>query len=137
MSMRAINLILKKNAVKKIPLENGIELTIDYPTAEQWSKLQEFLYQAFLIEDEIEKETDKFAKVQLKSKRISLLNDYMRYFLKYTIKDIKGIGEEVKLINNELSDELWNALTFDLNQVRVLYDVISEEIEFNDLDKKK
>lgn len=135
--MAAIDIKLKKSATKTIKLDNGIELAVDYPTASQWSKLQELLYQVFLIDEEINNCKDSFKVVELKARKISLMNEYMKQFLRYTIKDIKGIDGEIKVVNNELDNESYEAITYDLIQVRTLYDLISSEINFDEVDKKK
>lgn len=121
-----ITLSKKKTFGDWIELEDGIKMKIDYPTRAQERELLNFLI------GEESKELITPAKL-----------DYMRYFLKYTIKDWKGIKDEdgneipCRLKNNELDTELWEDLIANLDQSINLWVKINSELEFDVYDKKK
>lgn len=65
-----------------------------------------------------------------------------RYYIKYAVKDWKGIkedGNEIKCIvrNNELEDNLWWALVSAEENVLELYTIVLREVGWTENDKKK
>jgi len=133
---KMINIKLKNKLSKTIKV-GEVELTIDYPNIEQHERLNEILLQSVFLDSEIKKETDSVKIAQLQAKKFSLFNDYMRLFLRYTIKGINGLDYKVNLVNNELDDESYEAICYDIEQVKALFNIIYEELDFNDTDKKK
>lgn len=95
-----------------IKLSNEHSIKVDYPTREQYDHLET------LIEE-------------------NKMFMFYKYLIKYTIKDWKGLEVECKLKNNELHDELWDAICYNVNQVTELALLINKEIEFLDVDLKK
>lgn len=137
--MQAIDIKLRNRVTKTIQLNDNIQLVVDYPTVEQWNKLQSLLAEIVFTEEEIEKTTDKKELIKLKAYKVELMNNYMKLFLRYTIKDIKDNSGtiKVKVVNNELDEESYDAIVYDINQVRALFDIIHDEVSFNEIDKKK
>ena len=120
-----MKLALKKSLTRwvKVGKENE-EFYIDYPSIEQEQELQSIKF------------SEKFTGID-KGLRFS------QQFLKYIIKDWKGIKDEegneikCKLIDNELDTELWWALVGDANMSMELFAICWKELEFTDNDKKK
>jgi hypothetical protein len=136
MANKMINIKLK-NRPSKIINVNGYEIKIDYPTIEQQDQLNEILFQSIFIDNKIRETKDPLLIAKLQAEKVNLYNQYMRLFLRFTIKDIKGLPEAIKVENNQLSDDSYEKLCYDLEQVRTLFNVINNEIEFTETDKKK
>jgi hypothetical protein len=104
--------------------EDGEQFLIDYPSVEQQQELQSIQFGSGYTGD------DKALK-------------YFQYYLKYVIKDWKGIfdenGREIKCVvkNNELDNDLWWSLVSDQMEAIKLYKICFEELNFTDADKKK
>ena len=111
-----ITLAKKKALNDWIKLEE-VEIKIDYPTLEQEQKLQEIRFS--------------------KEFSTAVYIEYVQRYLKYVIKDWKGISEPCQLVNNELEDNLWWSLVKNTDQAIKLYTVIEKELELLDTDKKK
>jgi hypothetical protein len=115
---------LKKSFNRWVKGTDGEEFLIDYPTVDQHQHLQ-----TILIGDEFTG-NDKPLK-------------YYQYFLKYVIKDWKGVTDEdgkpvkCKLANNELETDLWWSLVSGIEGVVGLAVLLSQELEFTENDKKK
>ena len=120
-------IVLKKSLSKwvKVSKDDTVEFLIDYPTIKQGEHLDELKYDALgkYFNEDLKIDLAKFLK-------------YKRYYLKYVIKDWKGLGDKCELKDGELTDELWTALTRDENQVNLLYELIAE-LDFDNSDKKK
>lgn len=107
--------------------DEDVKLKIDYPSREQSVKLKEILLDFSDIDDMKSRDMYKF----------------MREFIRYTIKDWKGIvdddGEEIKcvLVKGALRDDLLYDLTSDMEQCISIYSKINEQIKFTEIDKKK
>lgn len=112
-----IKLAKKKSKSDWIKIDE-VELLVDYPTNEQEVRLQEVM-----VDSSLDKEVRNLR--------------YARLFLKFVIKDWKGIDEECKLYNNELDNELWLALTSDIPQTLTIFGKLFEELSFTEVDKKK
>ena len=100
-----------------VKLDEDISFFIDYPTMEQEQKLQEIIYSDF-----------ENGSNQVK---------YTQHYLKYVIKDWKGIDLKCELVNNELKDDIWWLLVRDLTRASSLFALFRGELEFSDVDKKK
>lgn len=112
-----IKLAKKKSKSDWVKVDN-VEFLIDYPTNSQEIELQDIAFNLSL---------DQTVR-QLK---------YARQYLKFVIKDWKGIDEKCLVINNELENDLWEGLCKDSEQVLTIFGVIFKELEVTDADKKK
>ena len=120
-----MKLALKKsfNNWVKVGVE-GEEFLIDYPSIEQDQKLQSIKF------------SDEFSGNDKPLK-------YFQYFLKFVIKDWKGIVDEngkplkCKIVNNELEESIWWALVGDEGLAMELFTICNKELEFTENDKKK
>jgi len=115
-----MKLTLKKKRSKTdwIKLDDGQKLLIDYPTLEQSQGLE-----TILMDDTLD------------DKRKML--EYQRLFLRYTIKDWKGLPEKCELVNNELRKDLWEDLVRSFTQTINLFTLINSELEWTVNDSKK
>ena len=118
---------------KWVEIGDGFKVRVDYPTEEQRFKLEEIQTGNLKFDGET---------VDYSSVKLSDWNRYVRYYLKYTIKDWQGLtadGEEVKCIvkNNELEDSLWNVLVSNVNLTSLMYEKINECLKWDVEDKKK
>lgn len=123
---------LKKSLNKWITVdeENKIEFLIEYPSIEQGEKLAELKYEAIgRYIDYSEGERPRLDLVKFLA--------YKRYFLKCVIKDWKGLDDKCELVNNELEDDLHWALVCNEGQLNLLYELINQELDFTEGDKKK
>jgi hypothetical protein len=135
-----MKIALKKTKMNWIKFGDSIEFLIDYPTREQEYKLKEIVYSTLRNL----KETAEMSDEEL-GKSIMLNQKRLEYYLKFTIKDWKGISDEegndlsCKLVNNELENILWDSWmkNIDFTELRNIHDLIFSELEFNELDKKK
>ena len=115
-----MKLTLKKKGISTnwVKLEEDQALKVDYPTLSQSERLEEVL-----LDDTID---DK--KRMLK---------YQRLFLKFTIKDWKGLDDKCELIENELASELWEDVVSNFTQVSFLFEKVNKVLEWNNFDGKK
>ena len=118
----------KRNGSDWLEMEDGAKIKIDYPTGKQVHHLQDLMTKS--LSDE------------------SGMNDFVRYYIKYTVKDwskfmFVGASEkdavevECKLDGNELEEELWYDLTSKPDDILELYTKIEAELGWTDKDKKK
>lgn len=98
---------------------DGVEFKLDYPTDVQEMKLQDIRFGT-----KQESDTGAFFK-------------YIQRFIKYTVKDWKGIDVPCKITGGELEDDIWWALVRDQEQALKIYTIISKELEYTESDKKK
>ena len=117
-----MKLALKKSLTRWVKVgKEGEEFYIDYPSIDQEQELQSIKF------------SEKFSGVD-KGLRFS------QQFLKYIIKDWKGIKDEegneikCKLVDNELETDLWWALVGDANMTMELFTICWKELEFTDND---
>jgi hypothetical protein len=121
---------LKKSLSKwlAVDTDDEVQFLIEYPSIKQGEHLDELRYDAFgkyaNFEGDFKIDLAKFLK-------------FKRYFLKYTIKGWKGVDEDCQIIDNELEDNQWQALTRSEERVNKLYELIYPEVDFNQDDKKK
>ena len=145
-----MQIVLKHNPSHWVEIGDGIKVLVDYPTIEQKDKLDELLYElTFNAGDDVTAENldKKLSRIapNRKAKMISLNQMYQKLYLKYVIKDWKGIkdekGKAVKCIieDNELENSLWTDLCRELRMedLTKLYQLLLNELEFTDVDKKK
>lgn len=123
-------LVVGKNEDKEV------KFLIDYPTRVQQEILEEMKYDAWGKFIQATQEDGKMKMGELKIDLVKFLK-YKRHILKFVIKDWEGLEEKCVLKNGELEDELWWALVRDENKTNQLYELISPEIDFNEVDKKK
>jgi len=141
---------------EKEEVKYNIEIKFDYPTMEQDYKLKEIINTIFLKFPDItkkakdEKEVDKKETIveytaEQKAEADTMFLRYYEYYLKCTVKDIKGITDnkdehiKVNIIDNELEYKLWSSVIRFLgtNNVISLFSLAQKELEVNELDKKK
>jgi len=141
---------------EKEEVKYNIEIKFDYPTMEQDYKLKEIINTIFLKFPDItkkakdEKEVDKKETIveytaEQKAEADTMFLRYYEYYLKCTVKDIKGITDnkdehiKVNIIDNELEYKLWSSVIRFLgtNNVISLFSLAQKELEINELDKKK
>jgi len=141
---------------EKEEVKYNIEIKFDYPTMEQDYKLKEIINTIFLKFPDItkkakdEKEVDKKETIveytaEQKAEADTMFLRYYEYYLKCTVKDIKGITDnkdehiKVNIIDNELEYKLWSSVIRFLgtNNVISLLSLAQKELEINELDKKK
>ena len=123
-----------------IKISDSLELLIDYPTREQEYKLKEIVYSTLRNL----KDTSDMSDEEL-GKSIMLNQKRLEYYLKFTIKDWKGVTDEenndipFKLVNNEMDNILWDSWmkNIEFTELRNIHDAIFSELEFNEIDKKK
>lgn len=108
----------------------GAEFKVEYPTTEQKFKLDS------IVEDStVQKDGQPIWKV-------SGFNKWVRYYVKFTVKDWKGLtaqGKEIKckVKDNELDSDLWEKLVADDELAVNLYDAINEKLKWEGTPKKK
>lgn len=112
-----------------VDMGDGVSFQIDYPTATQQQELDGLMIKMGSCDPE---------------KPNEVMLEYARLFIRYTVKDWKGIDEKCELTNNMLKKELWERLTTDpqnsyemIAQSINMWVKISAELEFTDVDKKK
>ena len=113
-----IKLALKKSFGNWVEMGDGVSFKLDYPSIEQEESLQDILFNSGV------------------DSQVRTLK-YSRAYIKYTVKDWKGLPIECKLKNNELDNELVWALAGDPLQCGKIYSIISKELEVDETDKKK
>jgi hypothetical protein len=128
----------------KIEALEGVELLVDYCSVEQQDVLDELKYKCYdSLKNVLYKEKD-----EVKINEKELFNPdfmiFLRTFLKYHIKDWKGIididtNEPVKceLKNNEVENDLIREVTQDRLNTLLIFIKINSELEFTETDKKK
>ena len=128
MEIKAFN-----NKEKTFEYRDGWFITVDYLTPGQKYKLEQIMHRGTKINSE-----------DIKKSEFSLAdwNDYIRYYLKYTIKSWKGLyseGKEVKckVKDDELDERLWMILIQSDELVKELYEKTIEILRWADIDKKK
>lgn len=108
---------------KLTPLTDWLELNkeqkikVDYPTREQSQRLQDILLHT-----------------ELGNSRMATFSQYL---IKFTVKAWEGFDEELKLINNEIENELWWRFVKDVESAMELGTLIREKVDFTISDKKK
>ncbi len=127
---------LKRANSKEIKLDDKHSIVVDYPTFKQNQNLNYILAEIFAIESLLEK-ADTIEKSKLIAKKMNLMQEYMNNVVRYCLKGVKGYDFEIKLKDNELDEDTYEAICYDINQVRELFELITKEIEFNEVDKKK
>jgi len=123
-----IKLALKKSFNNWVDMGDGVSFLLDYPTREQEQKLDDLKYGEMTNVELLREGSATKTKDSLK---------FMRFYIKCTVKDWKGIDSPCKLNLNELDDDLWWALVKDEMQAMKIFSVINKELEFTETDKKK
>ena len=124
-----IKLALKKSFNNWVDMGDGVSFLLDYPTREQEQKLDDLKYGEITNVELLREGSATKTKDSLK---------FMRFYIKCTVKDWKGIDTPFRLNGfNELDDELWWALVKEELQAMKIFSVINKELEFTETDKKK
>jgi len=135
-----MKIALKNSKSNWIKISDSLELLIDYPSREQEYKLKEIVYSTLRKL----KDTNEMTDEEL-GKSIMLNQKRLEYYLKFTIKDWKGVTDSneneipFKLVNNEMDNLLWDSWMriIEFTELRDIHDKIFSELEFNEIDKKK
>ena len=143
-------MILKKSKTKWIDVKGfeGVRVKIDYATPEQQEELRELQFVILYNNPNlIKKDKDEFedltpeqmAKQNRYAEKLAKLR--IRYHVKgwENVTDEKGENVEIKLVNGIIEKELFNSFisNFSLMQMVELGNLIQDETEFNEADKKK
>ena len=118
------------NKDKWIKLDGGLEVLVDYMTAEQSFKYNRIVNG--LVKNK-----------ELTDEQAIDMFEIASYYIKYTVKDWKGLfdneGVEIKcqLVNNELEDKLWDGLVRQQYLLISLYSKAIEVLRITNIDKKK
>jgi hypothetical protein len=118
-----------------IEIEKGFSIKIDYCNVKQQMKLEVML-------DNYRKVAMKEDKVVESEEAVGLFYEYATYYVKYHIKDWKGVSDGKKdllfeLENDEMKDNLWKGLVNNTNVFWKLFNAIHTKLRFNETDKKK
>ena len=143
-------MILKHSKTKWIDIEwiDGVRLNIDYPTQEQMEQLRELFFTIININGNYTKEeTDTEIELtpEQKAKELRLSEKIAKLRIKFSVKGWEGVKDEdgndvkLKLVSNEMENDLFESFISNLNfaQVIRLGNLIQKETEFNEADKKK
>jgi hypothetical protein len=132
---------------KWIDVDEKVGFKVDYLEPDQSYKLQVLLKKG--IDFKIEYDEDGLPIVanmteEQKARFDAAWDYYIKVYLKYVIKDWKGIkdakGNEIKcvLVNNELEESLWKVLCSQPMLVLYLFvETSTKKLRFIDTDKKK
>ena len=139
-----MNIVLKESKTGWIKVSDEISVLVGYYNMQQEEKLKQILYEVGAMPDFELKDLDKFTP-ENKAKLMTLNERYFKLFIKYTIKDWKGVktsvGEEVPFVleKDEMETGLWQRLcqSMALKDIYELVKLIKKEIEFTEADKKK
>ena len=139
-----MEIVLKESKTGWVKVNEDISVLVGYPTSEQDIRLKKILYEVGFMPHFDPEQIDSLSPAD-RATVMSLNERYYKQYLKYSIKEWKGIrltsGTEVvcKVVNNELDNELWEMLcrALTMNDVYELVKLIKAETEFNDSDKKK
>lgn len=139
-----MDIVLKQSKSGWLKVSDQIEVLVGYYNMQQEEKLKQILYEVGAMPDFESKDLEKFTPEN--KARLMMLNErYFKLFIKYTIKDWKGVktsaGEDVPfvLVSDEMQTELWEKLcrSMALKDIYELVKLIKKEIEFTESDKKK
>lgn len=139
-----MDIILKQSKTGWVKVSNEISVLVDYYTMAQGEKLKQILYEVGAMPDFELKDASKLSPEN--KARLMMLNErYYKLFIKYTIKDWRGVknssGDEIEfsLSGDEMESGLWEQLcrSMALKDIYELVKLIKNEIEFSEADKKK
>ena len=132
-----IKIALKQNLAKEIKIDDTHSIVIEYPSIEQKQILDEILLTITLLDEELKKVKNPVELAKINAKKISLMHEFMKLTIRFCLKQVKGYDFNLELEGNQLDDKTFEAICYDVKQVTSLFELISKEIEFNELDKKK
>ena len=139
-----MNIVLKDSKTGWIKISDELEVLVDYPTIEQSNKLRKILFEVSLIPN-LQFETQDNLLASDKAQLMALNDLYFKYYIKYTIKDWRGVTDkdgnpiECKLISNEIESVLWSKICRAIS-IEDLYELVKKikgQLEFTEEDKKK
>jgi hypothetical protein len=138
-----MEIILKESKTGWIKVNDDISVLVGYPTSEQDIKLKKILYEVGFMPGFDADKIDSLSPAD-RATVMSLNERYYKQYLKYTIKDWKGVrsenGTEIpcKVVSNELDNELWDKLCrMPMKDIFELVKLIKAETDFTESDKKK
>ena len=121
---------------KWVDVIDGFRVRVEYPTREQKYKLKKLQGEASKIKN-LEKYKDgrevELDDVEVDAGKQAEFNDY---FLKCVIKEWEGAEIECEVVNDELKDELWEALCW-TPYADITFNKVWPLLRWNELDKKK
>lgn len=113
-----------------VELKDGVRIKVDYCNIKQQYQLNNRL--SGLLEENITEEH-----------KHQIMYEYAYYMVKYHLKDWIGVGTspdnpiKLELIDNEIPDNLMNAIANKANFFWEIYYAINELVRFDSNDKKK
>lgn len=143
-------MILKKSKSKWIEVKDfeNVKVKIDYYTIEQSERIREIFFQIIFNNPNYSRaKEDK--KIELTpeqmAKEKSLLEKIAKMNIRFCVKTWEGVTDEdggiveCKIVNNEMEKETYESFirNFDYSQIIRLGNLIEDEIQFNEADKKK
>ena len=139
-----MDIVLKESKTGWIKVTDEISVLVGYYNMQQEEKLKQILYEVGSMPEFELKDLEKFTP-ENKARLMTLNERYFKLFIKFTIKDWKGVknskGEEVPfvLLKDEMETGLWESLcrSMSLKDIYELHKMIKKEIEFTETDKKK
>jgi len=138
-----MEIVLKESKTGWVKVNEDISVLVGYPTSDQDIKLKKILYEVGFMPNFDAEKVDLLSPAD-RATVMSLNERYYKQYLKYTIKDWKGVrsenGTEItcKVVNNELDNDLWERLCrMSMNDVFELVKLMKKEIDFTESDKKK
>jgi hypothetical protein len=143
-------MILKKSKSKWIEVTDfeGVKVKIDYPTIEQGEKIRELFFQVIFNNPNYTKQKeDAVIEVtpEQKAKEKILLEQLAKMNIRFCVKDWEGVNDEdgkpveCKIVKNEIEKDIYESFirNFEYQHLIHLGNLIEEEIQFNEADKKK
>ena len=139
-----MDIVLKESKTGWIKVTDEISILVGYYNMQQEEKLRQILYEVGSMPEFELKDLEKFTP-ENKARLMTLNERYFKLFIKFTIKDWKGVknskGEDVPFVlqKDEMETELWESLcrSMSLKDIYELHKMIKKEIEFTETDKKK
>lgn len=126
-----------------IDIIDGWSIKVGYPNPDQQYEIERLQQKAYSFDiGEIDPTTNK-PEIKIKDIDSAASSLARKKLIKYAIKDWKGLsdsqGNEIKcnVVNDELDDSLWSALTNNLELCSLLEEKINSLIRWDIKDKKK
>ena len=116
-----------------VPVAQGVDFLVVNLTESHEEKVQALSLKHALAKVRIEDE----AKLK------TLMHEVAKLYLRCVVKDFRGIkdeaGNEVKYISDGDMwnfEQAWNILLHNLTDTMAVYDIVSDELDFNEAEKK-
>jgi len=124
----------------------ALKIKVDYPTLEQQDELDDLYSEAMMgairHAGELRKGNPDISDEELNIQsagyiNLKKFNQFKRLSIKYSLKDVEGSDEPLKIVNNELDKEQFENICKDKEMTNLLYSAIQEQTGFTNADKKK